>query len=224
MKKFIFLLMLANLIVHPAFSQTSIQFKPTERKQTLLINRNHPQVYKPSKLILGKSNKFIIKAEAGSYISLATSTSNEGAPLFYGHKLRLGNDITTYEGTIPANGILELEVKLPNDNSLDGKELFFEVAVWKNKDFSDLTIAKIISTGGTETQNNAIAISKPVESSFIPLFTPVIPGAPTEVIKTIEAIQDVKSGKVDYETYEEAEILNRPVIQRDLNRQNTNKK
>ena len=154
-KKFLLLLFL-SLISLPAFSE-EIQFKAHD-KPSLLIENDSPMVYRPTKLIIGQENSFIIKAKPGYYVSLATSYSDSGAPLFYGQKLRLGSDIKTLEGVIPENGVLEMKLKIPKDKDLVGKILYFEVAVWKSKDFKDLRIAKIMAANGRESSSNAVTI------------------------------------------------------------------
>ncbi|OGH98588.1 MAG: hypothetical protein A2104_07045 [Candidatus Melainabacteria bacterium GWF2_32_7] len=191
MKKLFLLFLMFNMISIPAFAQHEIELKPTKRP-SLLIKRDFPMAYKPSRLIIGQENKISIKAVPGSYVSLAFSEENSGAPLFYGHKLRLGSDIKTQEGIIPENGFLELSISLPNDKNLDGKTIYLEVAIWKNQDFSDLELAKIIGINGRETNNNDILVSLPPQNASKPTFAPAIPGAPIEMMHAAQFIDEIK--------------------------------
>src|SRR6056297_2576486 len=114
MKKIFISLFLLCIFTAPCFSQQTIEFNE-KSKPLLIINKDFPMVYKPTKLIIGKKNIFTIKATSGSNVSLATSTSDNGAPLLYGQKVRLGNDINTVNGVVPEKGILQLELEIPDN-------------------------------------------------------------------------------------------------------------
>jgi len=213
MKKLLLLILMFNLISIPAFAQQEIQFKPTKRP-SLLIKRDFPMIYKPSKLIIGQENKISIKAEPGSYVSLAYSENNSGAPLFYGHKLRLGTERKTREAVIPENGLLELGLNLPNDKSLEGKTIYLEAVIWKDQDFSDLELAKVIGPNGRETSNNGVIVSLPPKDASRPTFAPAMPGAPAEMMHAAKYIDDMKKGFKGEDSSEEDE--SQPDIHREM--------
>ncbi len=201
MKRFLSIFLLLSVLMSPVWAD-DINFKSHKRKRNLLFTRNFPKAYKPTRIILGKKNKFLIQAEAGSYVSLATSFKNKGADLFYGKKLRLGEDLKTTEGIIPPKGVLEVELEISEDKKLEGKMLFFEVAVWKNPDFSDLKLAKIMAANGRESQNNAVVMIPPEKKSKIPLLGPALPGTNTDFLRTINTVNQMNEGQP--EAYEGA--------------------
>lgn len=171
---------------------------PSVEKQQLLTGST-AQVFLPSKLILGQDNKFVIKGNPGSKVSLAISNSNHGAKPIMGINLRLGETEQTIESTIPATGVVELIYKVPSNEELLDKIKYVEVAIWSKVDFSDIAIAKSIGASGRETLNNGLAIVLPPESGKKPTFEPVIPGISGDLFKSIQAMKDVQEGKVNPE-------------------------
>lgn len=199
MKKIFLLAFLLNLFALPVYAAQEIDFKPRSRP-VLNIIQDYPVVYKPTKFYIGKETGFIIQAQAGSNVALFVSDTNDGASLFYGNKLRLGSDMKTQEGIVPENGILEMTVNLPDDKNLDGKIIYFEVAVWKDESYNDLKIAKILASNGRETDSNAIQAYLPVGNLSRPSFMPVLPGAPPELYDTVKNLHNDKkdeSGVID---------------------------
>lgn len=217
-KKFFVLSLVFRLLILssvPVFASQAIEFKLPE-KPALLLDTESPTVYKPTRLIVGKETKFIIKGFPKSNVSLLMSESNEGAPLFYGQKLNLGADITAKEAVIPENGVLELGIKLPDDKKLEDQVRYFEVAVWKNKDYSDLKLAKIVGPNGQRTGLNKIKIYLPNEDSTRPTFAPVMPGMPVNMIQTMQTIEKIKNGDTEQlnRDYEIEKLKEKPLIQK----------
>lgn len=158
------------------------------KNSSLSTKYDYPCVYKPSKLVLGTSTKFVIKAEPKSHVSLVTSEGNGGYPEIYGHKLRLGQTINPHEDIVRDNGIIEIEISLPLEKDLVGKMLFFEVLVWKNSDFSDLKVAKIMGINGNETGINAVLICEPPKNTSLPGLGTTIPGTSININRAMDFI------------------------------------
>lgn len=154
------------------------------------INQTQPVVYKPSKLLIGTKTKFIIKADPESYVSLVTSDENRGAPEFHGHRLRLGEIINPHEAKVGSKGIVEIEIPMPQEKELVGKILFFEVLVWKNPDYSDMKVAKIMGINGQETDVNAVIIAEPPQNTSIPVMGTTIPGTGLNINDAMEVINN----------------------------------
>ena len=209
----------------PVFAEQEIKFQPGYKKTSLLkalsIGQDYPVVYKPSRLVTGKDNKFIIKGEAGNSVSLAISDSNHGAPLFFGQTLRLGAQMQTQEAIIPDNGLLELNFKMPEDKKLEGKIYYFEVAVWKKSDFSDLKLAKILGSDNQETDSNGVQIILPVSNPNLPCFGPIIPGTSSSMTDTIDQIKSINNQ--DLYNYDMMNYYQTPVMLRNLNSLELNK-
>ncbi len=221
MKKISFLfLILSVLTTNAVFAESSIEFQ-SYKKPSLLITRDYPQIYKPSRIYIGQENKFTVKAEAGSYVSVALSLENKGSDLFYGHELRLGKDIiATGEGKIAANGLAEIAVKVPEDKKLEGKSVYFECAVWKSEDFSDLKIANIISTSGRESGSNQVLLALPVKDSNKPTLMPSLPGASSEFIESMKTMNEIRETETqsiqkDFE-FNMEDMYRKPLMLRNL--------
>ena len=229
MKKLNFLtVLLVVLSITPVLAEGTIQFQ-SYKKPSLLISRDYPQIYRPVKLFIGRENKFTVKAEAGSFVSIALSLANKGADAFYGHELRLGKKIlATGEGKTSENGLVEITIKIPDDKKLKDKSVYFETVVWKNEDFSDLKIAQIISPSGRESGINQIPLSIPVKENLGPSLTPSLPGASFEMIQGLKTMDEVMKNesngvKTDYD-YNIDDFYKKPLMLRNLDAPDLNSK
>lgn len=198
-KKLIFFIFSYILLFSSAYASDEIQLNNIP-KEFETIQSSVPLVYMPTRLLIGGKSSFIIKGEPGSYCSLAVSSKNAGAPDFYGKTLRLGEDIVTQEGLIPSNGILRLDYNLPKSKDSVQSSYYFEVAVWKDKDFKDLQLAKIMSPKGKEITSNEIRSAFPVDNSGSIFFNPAVGGA-QDIQKTIETMQQLRANEGINEYY-----------------------
>jgi len=214
---FINLILLLSYILCVSPTNAQVFDLSSTKKFSTPVNLGTPEVYKPSKLVIGTSAKFVIKAKPQSHVSLVTSDENIGAALFYGYKLRLGQIINPHEGIVGKNGIIELEIPLPYKKELAGKILYFEVLVWQNSDYSDLEIAKIMGIDGRESDNNAVLITEPLKNTNMPGLSPGISGV-GDFNKTMEIMDRInESSYNDSSDYDdEMNYINEPLIIRNL--------
>ena len=158
-RNFIFTLILLSIITYCLPANAQVFELSSTKKSAYSTTHQQPCVYKPSKLVIGTKTKFVIKGEPKSHVYLLFSDENDGAPLYYGKRLRLGKTLNKLEGIIPTNGILEIELPLPDEKTLVGKVLYIEALVWKNSDNSDLQVAEIMGINGRETEMNAVLVT-----------------------------------------------------------------
>jgi hypothetical protein len=219
MKKLSLLLAVFCLISGPAFAQIQLDLNSTKRP-VLLLNQDFPMLYKPTKLIIGKENKFSIKADPKSYVSLLISSSNDGTAMFKGQKLKLGEDIQIIEGTVPDNGLLELSFTLPDNKDLNEKVFYFEAIVSKDTNYTNPMKAKTMGASGRETNDNSVMAALPSKDKSGVGFTPALPGAPVQMYQTMQMIQDMKQqaaeGKDSDETYKDDGLLYQSPLIRNL--------
>jgi len=218
MKKLFLLFLLLYMFTLPVYAQLEINLHSSST-QNMLISRESTIVYKPSRLIIGQENAFKVKAAPGSNVSLMISTSNSGATPFYGQTLKLGVDLTTVKGIVPENGLLEIKFTLPNQKELNGKAAYFEVAVWKNEDYRDVRLAKIMDENCRETSSNEIGISLPPQDVSKPSLAPMAPMIPPEFMKAIETVENAKNNKDkknDYSDYMYDNLFQTPAYIRNL--------
>jgi len=225
MKKFLLLFLSLYLFALPAFAQLEINLS-SGKHGGVLLSREYPVVYKPTKLIIGQENIFKVKASPKNIVTLMVSGSNSGANTFYGQTLRLGSNFETVKGVVPENGLLELKFNMPNNKELNGKAVFFEVAVSKDDSFKDIKLAKIMGEDCSETSSNEIAISLPPQDVSKPSLSPMLPMMPPEFARAIDTVEKNKKNKnnnsnndneQDYNQYMYDNMYQTPAYIRNLN-------
>ena len=216
--KKIFLIFLVTLLICFIYNLSVFAqvFELSSLKNQYNTEINKPEIFKPSRLIIGSKTVFIVKAEPGSSVTFILSDERDGSEPFYGQHLRLGDFVYSINGTVGEKGITELKVELPDEKNLTGNIFYFEAIVWKNKDFSDLTKAKIIGTNGKETGSNAIIAARKPEKKSMPGFGQAMPGI-GDISKSFEALAEQESAvERDYNISEDGYYYNKPLMLRNL--------
>jgi len=227
--KNIILILIIILSTFSSVANAQVFDLSSAKKTSYLTKREFPVVYKPSKLVIGATTIFTVKADPQSHVSLLTSEENTGIAKTYGHTLRLGQFYTTYEGMTDDKGIAEIKIPLPDKNTLVGSILYFEVIVWKQNDFSDLKIAKIMGIDGRETAVNAVVVGEPPKKHSMPGVGPAIPGLGSDMNRTMEIMNRINETPDDnYDGYYSDPMIykNEPLMIRNLHapQSNTNNK
>lgn len=105
-----------------------------------------PRLYLPGSMVLGAVAEFTIKGKPGKWVALAMADKNAGAKPVLGHTLRLGPDRRLVAiAQIPEGGVGQLLVETPIEGDLVGGHLYFEAAVWTDKDMNDVEFAQTIA-------------------------------------------------------------------------------
>ena len=123
-----------------------------------------PRLYLPGRMILGRSEEFIIKGKAGSWAAIAMADKNSGAKDVAGRKIRLGPDrklvglIKIGEG-----GIGQMFIETPVQGDMIGQSFFFEGVVWSKDDFSDAEICQTVSPEQAEGGDNGVLVAAEAE-------------------------------------------------------------
>ncbi len=77
-------------------------------------------------MILGRSEEFIVKGEAGAWAAIAMADKNTGAKDIAGHKIRLGADRKLVSLVrIGESGIGQMFIETPVQGDMIGQELLF---------------------------------------------------------------------------------------------------
>ncbi|MDR3615141.1 MAG: hypothetical protein P4L53_16400 [Candidatus Obscuribacterales bacterium] len=117
-----------------------------------------PRLYLPGSMVLGSVAEFTIKGKPGKWVALAMADKNSGAKPVMGHTLRLGPDRRLVAITqIPDSGVGQLLVETPIEGDLVGGKLYFEAAIWSEKDMSDMELAQTIACDNAK--DNAVPIA-----------------------------------------------------------------
>lgn len=119
-----------------------------------------PRLYLPGRLVLGRSEEFIVKGKPGAWAAIAMADKNAGAKDIAGHKIRLGSDRKLVAlGKISDGGIGQLFVETPVQGDMIGQNFYFEGVVWSKDDFSDAEICQTVSPEQTEGADNGVLVA-----------------------------------------------------------------
>jgi hypothetical protein len=213
MKKIVLSFILIMSMISPLLADDGTAVSPLKR-QSLLLNINSPEVYKPTGAVIGEQTFFKIKAEPQSHIMFITSFDNIGAPAILGQKLRLGFEYNIIESTVSESGIVEIPVNLEKNKELLDKNLYFEALVWKNEDFGDIRVARIMAANGRETESNEVNIKAPLKDPSIPSFSPSISGLSPELVTAVQNIKNDSNSAKERLEYEYPQ--NTPAVLKNL--------
>jgi hypothetical protein len=119
-----------------------------------------PRLYLPGRMILGRSEEFIIKGKPGAWAAIAMADKNSGAKDIAGHKIRLGADRKLVSLIrIGEGGIGQMFVETPVQGDMIGQNFYFEAVVWSKDDFSDAEVCQTISPEQTEGADNGVLVA-----------------------------------------------------------------
>lgn len=204
--RFLILYLLIYLsCINPTYANERYEYKLSGSNLLLSRTANNAQLclFKPSRLILAEDNKILIKGIPGNFVSLAYSKSNSGSSLM-GQKTRLGSDFQTVEGKINEKGFVELNLNLGESKFNEGDNLYLELASWSDKNYKDLTLAKIYGIDGQITNSNSISVVKKIKNNALPMFSPVMganEGVNSNFNDTIDAIKSINDGSYNDNKY-----------------------
>jgi len=119
-----------------------------------------PRMFLPGRMILGRSEEFIIKGKPGSWAAIAMADKNTGAKDIAGHKIRLGPDRKLVSLVrIGESGIAQMFVETPVQGDMIGQNFYFEGVVWSKDDFSDAEVCQTVSPEQQEGADNGVLVS-----------------------------------------------------------------
>jgi hypothetical protein len=178
------LTVLLGLLFSPVVLITAPEALAAEKYQSrlnsLLIHKN--DLYLPSRLVLGETARFTVKAAPGSKVKLFISTSGDGYSLPGGTLLRVGSDAQVVEGTVPSNGVLQLQMDMPKDESLADRYLYIDAVAGPSDD--ELKPIDLVDSTGRRTGDNTLAIVRPNELGG-PNVAPNLPGVSPQVFNQL---------------------------------------
>jgi hypothetical protein len=117
-----------------------------------------PRLYLPGSMVLGAVAEFTIKGKPGKWVALAMADKNAGCKPVMGHTLRLGPDRRLVAiAQIPESGVGRLLVETPIEGDLVGEKLYFEAAIWSDKEMNDVEFAQTIACDNAK--DNGVPIS-----------------------------------------------------------------
>lgn len=138
-------------------------------KQKLVASR----LFLPGGMQLGQPAEFTVQGKPNSYVALAMADKDSGAKAIYGQELHLGPDRKVIAiGKIPESGVLKFTIETPVQGDLIGLYLYFEAAIWKAKDFSDLELAKPENSLVNKGPANGVLITAEAEKKKGVKFVP----------------------------------------------------
>lgn len=122
------------------------------------------RLYLPERMIIGKSAKFVIKGKGGSNVAIAMADRDSGSKPVQGHRLRLGADRKVVAvGKIPESGVLEVYIGTPIEGDLIGQQLYFEAALWQERDMQDTQFAQTVVANSEIGSKNGVIVGGEVK-------------------------------------------------------------
>jgi hypothetical protein len=186
-------LILASLALTTFPPQAHAAEKYQSRLNSLLIRKN--DVYLPSRLVIGESARFVVKAAPGSHVKLFLSTQAEGFSLPDGSLLRVGKDAQAVSGVVPESGILELQMEMPKTPELEGQYIYVDAVSGASEE--TLSPMALVSSEGKRTGENALKIVKPSQGGGGAAVLPSMPGLSPQVFNQLTQLGDIYNNKDD---------------------------
>ena len=163
--------------------------RPKSRLNQLI--RNKPNLYMPTRLVIGEDNKFVVRAPAGNKVVIFLSPFNSGMTTPNGKPLRVGKENQLLEGYTSEKGVAVLTVPLPDEKSLSGQPVYIEgYTVGDTEGYSDLEVLELLKPNGHAASNNVVMIQEPNETHGA-MVMPGIPGVGSDMLRRLSTMGDV---------------------------------
>ncbi|MEB3287581.1 MAG: hypothetical protein VKJ04_08770 [Vampirovibrionales bacterium] len=156
-----------------------------------MLSLNHDTIYLPTRLLLGENNRFVIKGKPGSQVMLYVSPKGKGYQLPNGLDLKIGETYESLGGTVPENGVLEINVPVPDEQSWEGHYLFVDAVSWASEDYGDLKQLQLMDSSGRRTSDNALMMMHQGTASNSPFIMPSMPGMPAGAVQQLSQTSQI---------------------------------
>ncbi len=163
------------------------------RSRLSQLIQEKPTLYLPSRLLIGVDNRIVVRAAAGSQVRLYLSPGNSGFRSPDGQVLQVSEEHQALEGTIPENGVLQLQVPVPNEDDLIGRDVYIDAITWQNPDYSDLKRMEWVDATGRRATDNKISIAKAVDPKRGANVIPSLPGLPSNALQQLGTVVDAET-------------------------------
>jgi len=152
--------------------------------------RQTPQLYLPSQILPGHQAVFTVKGKPGNQVTLILSGDTGDKVLPSGAHLHLGTTTVSEKAVIPASGVVEIPVAIPNDRNELGDVQYVEAVISSGPDQADGQPAQILDSNGHLATQNTVAVGTPPDKGH----TLVIPGGDpttTNLLRSVTTMYDV---------------------------------
>ncbi|MEM0952299.1 MAG: hypothetical protein AAGI66_09195 [Cyanobacteria bacterium P01_H01_bin.74] len=169
------------VLIHSFPFALSAEKTPYVSRLGQLITRT-AEVYLPSQLVIGQNANFTVKAPAGELVKLYLSPQNTGFITTNGQVLGVGTTNQVLSGVVPENGILQLQLPIPDTPELNGQALFVDAVSGPAE--HQLKRISLIQANGHKMDENKLAIVLPSKAGG-PLVLPAMPGVSPQLFDQI---------------------------------------
>jgi hypothetical protein len=176
-----------------------------------------PQLYLPSQLVPGQPATFTLKGKSGQNYELILSAESQGTKLPDGTALPVGKATVSQKGVLPASGVVEITVKVPDDEDALGDKQYVEAYVWMTADKSDAKLAEVIKNSGEKALENSIEVgTQPDHGNFL-----VLPGDSqvTNVMRSLDSLNQATQDPHKMDLLDTGDINRNRQIDQNLNLQ-----
>lgn len=163
--------------------------RPVSRLSRLMLNQE--TMYLPTKLVIGTNNRFLVKGKPGNDVMLYVSPKGDGYKLPNGLALKVGETHESLGGKIPENGILTLEIPVPNEQDWAGHFLFVDAITWTQPDYADVKQIQLLDATGRRTTDNGLLMTPQVRTTGGSLIMPSMPGMPAGALQQLTQTSEI---------------------------------
>ncbi len=189
---FLLLSLLGTSIGIDGFSSNGLEAdaaKPRKSRLSQLI-KNKSNLYLPTRLIIGKDNKFVVRVPAGNTVVLLLSPFPAGMSAPDGTPMRVGKENQILEAVASDKGVATLTVPIPDEESLVGQPVFVAAYTYGRSDYSDLEILELLGPTGRRVGDNRLAIDEPSDGRGA-MVLPGLPGVGSDMLRRLSTMGDI---------------------------------
>lgn len=169
--------------LHFSFSQT-VFAEATRRSaiQKLSVLRQS-ELFLPSQLVLGEELTLTVRSQPNTLIKIFYDFQWQDTPV---NGLHVSSDSSVLEGQVPDNGLLMFRVKMPLQEALIGRTLYFEAFSQASTDASS-PVQNVLcrNASGVPVSVPSLVVVPPETERSGPSFMPSMPGMDANMMRQI---------------------------------------
>lgn len=156
--------------------------------------RETPNLYLPTRLIIGEEQTILVKAPAGNKVVVFISPQSSGYPdAPNGLDLNIGADVERLEAVANEKGVAKIILSLPKNENMAGRHIFMDGYTHQSEDGSDAMRLSWMDPTGRQTAVNSVQLAMPSDGTGA-MILPGMPGIGGDMMRRIGTMQDIRKG------------------------------
>jgi hypothetical protein len=186
----------SSLLLQATWLPEAAQAKHQSRLGQLL--KRPTQIFLPPRLTVGEAALFHVRGQAGEEVVLLYGSSpGPGVSLPNGQQLNVATESPFLRGQLDANGLLQLELSVPDDESIVGQVLFVDAMSYpEGQPEQAQRVTFVGPEGRAADQLQLVVHPKPSENTASrPLIMPNLPGFDTQALRQVTSNASIMNGE-----------------------------